>query len=135
MTIYTTFPGSGGEFFFKVFTIYGHSCHINHVTWAVWIKFHSLHPYRLYIKYGYNGPSDFRGDALNLQNMRNLSQRSKNDLDLLYSQIFMNSFRKLSIPIFKSKSSKLSLKYMFKHFSIFDLAIKKVKVNQRSPFV
>ena len=27
--------GSGEEFFFKVFTIYGHGGHLGHVTWTI----------------------------------------------------------------------------------------------------
>ena len=42
-----------------------------------------------YMKFGYNWLSGFWGDVWKCQTMRVLSQRSKNDLDLLYSQIFM----------------------------------------------
>ena len=51
------------------------------------------------MKLGYNWLSDFRGDAKNCQNMRVLVQRSKNDFYLLYSQIFINSFSQLHIPV------------------------------------
>ena len=33
--------GSGGEDFFKVFTIYGHGGHLGHVTWTVYTSFRS----------------------------------------------------------------------------------------------
>ena len=62
------------------------------------------------MKLGYNWASGFGGDALNLQNMRDQGKRLKNDLDLLYSQVCMKSFGKLSIPIVKPKSLKLSMK-------------------------
>ena len=37
----------------------------------------------------YNWPSGFRGDIWNFNTRRVLGQRSNNDLDLFYSQIFM----------------------------------------------
>ena len=52
------------------------------------------------MKFGYDWLSDLR-DTSNCQNMRVLVQRSKNDLLLLYSQVFINSFSKLHIPIFR----------------------------------
>ena len=59
---------------------------------------------------------------------------SKNDLDLLFAQIFMYSSRQLCVPIFFTLISKLSIKSHVQAFPIFDLAIKMVKVNQRSSF-
>ena len=50
------------------------------------------------MKFGFDWLSDLR-DAENCQNMRVLVQRSKNDLHLFYSQIFVNSYSKLHIPI------------------------------------
>ena len=48
--------------FFKVFTIYGHGGHLSHVTWTVWTNFCSLVLRRLRMKFGFNRPSDFRGE-------------------------------------------------------------------------
>ena len=56
------------------------------------------------------GPVVLEQIVWNCQNLRFLGQRSKNDLDLLYWQIFMYSLRWLYIPIFRPKSSKLSMK-------------------------
>ena len=39
--------GSGEEDFLKVFTIYGHDGHLGHVTWTIYINFHSPFPRRL----------------------------------------------------------------------------------------
>ena len=39
--------GSGEEDFLKVFTIYGHSGHLGHVTWIIYINFRSTFPRRL----------------------------------------------------------------------------------------
>ena len=44
------------------------------------------------MKFCYNWPSGFL-DVRNCHTMRDLVQKSKNDFDLLYSQIFMNSLR------------------------------------------
>ena len=51
--------GSGEEYLFKVFTIYGHG---GHVTWTIYINFRSLFPRRLQIKFGFDWPSGFRGE-------------------------------------------------------------------------
>ena len=51
------------EDFFKVFTIYGHGGHLGQVTWTIWINFRSPVPRRLYMKFGFNQPSCFRGDV------------------------------------------------------------------------
>ena len=56
------------------------------------------------------GPVVLEQILWNCQNLRFLGQRSKNDLDLLYSHIFMYSLRWLYIPIFRPKSSKLTMK-------------------------
>ena len=54
--------GSGGENFFKVFTIYRHGGHFGHVTWTIYINFRSPFPRRLHIKFGFDWPSGFRGE-------------------------------------------------------------------------
>ena len=41
-----------GEDFLKVFTIYGQGGHLGHVTWNIYINFHSLPneaPYRIWL--------------------------------------------------------------------------------------
>ena len=55
--------GSGEEDF-KVFTIYGHSSHLSHVTWTIYINFLSPFPRRLHIKFGFDWPSGFRGEGV-----------------------------------------------------------------------
>ena len=86
---------------------------MGHVTWTVWtFLFHifvfstpgwlvgcfgfngplrqyfslyrAVHPWWLYVKFGYNWPSGFCGDVKK-NTMRVLSQSSKNDLTILYS--------------------------------------------------
>ena len=56
--------GSGGEDFFKVFTIYGHGGHLGHKTWTIYTNFCSPFPRRLHIKFGFDWPSGFRGEDL-----------------------------------------------------------------------
>ena len=51
-----------GEDFLKVFTIYGHDGHLGHVTWTIYIHFHSPFQMRLHIKFGFDWPSGFRGE-------------------------------------------------------------------------
>ena len=48
----------------KVFTIYGHGGDLGHVTWTICTKFGSPFPRRLHIKFGFDWPSGFRGEAL-----------------------------------------------------------------------
>ena len=73
--------------------------------------------------------------------MRDLDQKSKKDLDLLNSQLFIYSLRILYRPILIPKSSILSIEsyilavsYIKAPDSKSDIATKKVKANQRSSF-
>ena len=50
--------GSGEDF--KGFTIFGHGGHLCHVTWTIYINFHSLFRKRLHMKFGIDWPSGFR---------------------------------------------------------------------------
>ena len=45
---------------FVACTIYGHGGHIGHVTWAIYLKFLSLFPRRLHMKFGFDWPGGFR---------------------------------------------------------------------------
>ena len=56
--------GSGEEDFLKVFTIYRHGGHLDHVTWTFYINFLSSLPRRLQIKFGFDWPSGFRGEDI-----------------------------------------------------------------------
>ena len=67
--LHTKFQGHRSAFWFrrrrflKVFTIYWHGAHLGQVTWTVWTYFRSPVPRRLHMKFGFNWPSDFRGDV------------------------------------------------------------------------
>ena len=50
---------SGEEDFLRVFTIYGRGGHLGYVTQMSRTKFRSPYPRRLYIKFGFDGPSGF----------------------------------------------------------------------------
>ena len=45
--------GSGEEDFFKVFNIYGHGSHVDHVTQLICINFHSYSPSRFHMNFGF----------------------------------------------------------------------------------
>ena len=53
--------GSGEEDF-KGLIIYSHGGHLGHVTWPIYINFLSPLPRRLHLKFGFDWPSDFRGE-------------------------------------------------------------------------
>ena len=57
-------PFGSREDFLRVFTIYGHGGHLDHVTQMPWINFPSPDPWRLYMKFGFNWPSSFGEDDL-----------------------------------------------------------------------
>ena len=51
--------GSGEEDFLRVFTIYGHGCHLGHVTRIMSSDFHFLVPESFQTKFGLEWPSSF----------------------------------------------------------------------------
>ena len=62
--LHTKFPenrpvGSGEEDVLRVFTIYGHSGHLGHVTRIMLINFHFLVPESFQTKFGSEWPSSF----------------------------------------------------------------------------
>ena len=102
------------------------------MTWTFWTNFLSLSPWRLCMKFGYNWPSGFSGNVWNYGNIRILGQRSKNNLDPLYSPIFVVLI-KMTVYIFRPKSSLLimiSFVLVFSHIkapeSTFELTIEEV---------
>ena len=56
--------GSGEEDFLKVFAIYSHGAHFDHVTWTIYINFHSPFPRMFHMKFGFDWPSRFREEDL-----------------------------------------------------------------------
>ena len=43
-------------------TIYGHGHHLGHVTWIIYIQISSPFLQMLHMKFGFDWPSDFRGE-------------------------------------------------------------------------
>ena len=67
--LHTKFPenrpdGSGEEDFLRVFTIYGHGCHLGHVTQMQRTNFGSPYQRRLHINFGFDWPSGFGEEDL-----------------------------------------------------------------------
>ena len=56
--------GSGEEDFLKIFAIYSHGGHLDHVTWTIYINFRSPFLRMLHMKFGFDWPSGFRGEDL-----------------------------------------------------------------------
>ena len=94
--------GYGEKDFWRVFTIYGHGGHLGHVTSIM--------------------SSDFHFEFLYVHD---LGQRSRNDLDLQYSHIFIKSICLRSLAAIVSEKSTV---FTFSHrktlVTKFDLAIK-----------
>ena len=62
------------------------------------------------MEYGYNWHTGFWGDALNLQNKRDLGESLRNDFDLLYSQLLMYFWATVYTKNFRTKFLKLTMK-------------------------
>ena len=100
--------GSGEEGFRSVFTIYGHACHLGHVTRIMSSVFISL-----YLK-------DFIQNLiqiciavsekinLNFLYVHDLGPRSRNDIDLQYSHIFIYSIRFQLLLLLRSLAAIVS---------------------------
>ena len=71
---------------------------------------------------------------MNLPDSESPGSKVKNDIDPLYSQIFIYLLRQFSISIFRRQSSKLSKKSYVPAFYHIGLCNKKLKVI-RWPFV
>ena len=52
-------PSGSGEDFLRVFTIYGHGCHLGHLTQMPRTNFRFPYPRRLHIKFGFDRASGF----------------------------------------------------------------------------
>ena len=52
-------PASSEEDFRRVFTIYGHGCHLGHVTSIILINFHFLVSESFHTKFSSEWPSSF----------------------------------------------------------------------------
>ena len=139
--LHTNFRGnrsadSGEEDFIRVFTIYGPGGHLGHVTSIVSSDFHFLVPesfHKNVVKISKVNSEKIRFEFLYVHDPR---PRSRNDLNLQYSHIFIYSIRCLLQLTFKSlaaivseKSTVFTFSYRKALVTEFDLAVNWVKVN------
>ena len=59
-------PSGSGVAFLKVFAIYSHGGHLDHVTLTIYTNFHSLFLRMLHIKFGFDWSSSFREEDVSI---------------------------------------------------------------------
>ena len=94
----------------KGFTIYGHGGHLGHVTSIMSSIFHFLVPEAFVQNLVQIGTVVSEKIWFEFSYVNDLGPRSRNDLDLQYSQTFRNSIRCLLLPIFRSLAAIVSEK-------------------------
>ena len=102
--------GSGEEDFLRVFTIYGHGGHLDHVTSIFHQIFISLYLKAFIKNLVQNGPVVCEKIRFKFLYVHDLGPRSSNNLDLQYSHTFMKSISCLYLPTFRSQASIVSEK-------------------------
>ena len=122
--------GSRVEDFLTVFTIYGRGGHLGHVTSIMSSVFDVLVPESFHTKFVSDQHSSSEKIQFEFLYVNDLWPRSRNDLDLQYSHIFIYSFRCLLLLPFGSlvaivyeKSTVFTFFYR-KAVNKFDLAVK-----------
>ena len=107
---------------FEGFLPYGHGGHLGHVISIMSSDFHFLVPKSFHTKFG--------SIQFEFLYVHDLGPRSRNDLDLQYSHIFIYSIRCLLLPfrslaaIVSEKSTVFTFSYGKAQITKFDLAIK-----------
>ena len=94
----------------KGFTIYGHGGHLGHVTSIISSDFHFLVPESFHTKFGSDRHSSFEKIQFEFLYVHDLGPRSRNDLDLQYSHIFIYLIRCLLLLTFRSLAAIVSEK-------------------------
>ena len=102
--------GSGEKDFFKVFTIYVHGGHLGHVTSITLTNFISLYLKAFIQNLVQNGTVVSEKIWFEFLYVHDLGPRSRNDLDLQFSHIFMKSISCLYLQTFRSHGSIVSAK-------------------------
>ena len=111
-------PAGSGEEFLRVYTIYGCSGHLGHVTSIMSSDFHLLAPesfHKNLVQIGTIVSEKIRFEFLYVHG---LGPRSRNDLDLQYSHTFIYSIRCLLLLTFRSLAAIVSEKstvFTFSH--------------------
>ena len=94
----------------KVFTIYGHGGHLGHVTSIMSSDFHFLVPESFHKKLVQIGTVVSEKIRFEFLYVHDLGPRSRNDLDLQYSNTFIHSNRCLLLLTFRSLATIVSEK-------------------------
>ena len=102
--------GSGEEDFLRVFTIYGRGGHLGHVTSIMSSDFHFHVPESFHAKFGQIGTVVSEKIQFEFLYVHDLGPRSRNDLDLQYSHIFIHSIRCMLLLTFRSLAANVSEK-------------------------
>ena len=102
--------GSGEEDFLRVFTIYGRGGHLGHVTSIMSSDFHFHVPESFHTKFWSYRHSNSEKIQFEFLYVHDLGPRSRNDLDLQYSHIFIYSIRCMLLLTFRSLAAIVSEK-------------------------
>ena len=89
--------GSGELDFLRIFTIYWHGGHLGHVTSIMSSDFQFLVPESFHTKFGSNQHVVSEKIQFEFLYVHDLGPRSRNDLDLQYSHIFIFLIRCLHV--------------------------------------
>ena len=125
--------GSGEEDFegFLPYNYYECGCHLGHVLSIKSPDFHFIVPETFHTNLVHIGRVVSEKIQFEFLYVHDLGPRSRNDLDLQYSQIFIYSIRCLLLPNFRSlaaivseKSTVFTFSYRKAQITKFDLAIK-----------
>ena len=100
----------------RAFTIYGCGGHLGHVTSIMSADFHFVVPESIQTKLVQIGTVVSEKIQFEVLNVHDLWPRSRNDLDLQYSHIFIYSIRCLLISTFRSLAAIVSEKSTVFHF-------------------
>ena len=124
-------PVQEKKIFVGFFIIYGRGGHLGHVTSIMSSDFHFLVPKSFHKKLVQIGTAVSEKIRLEFLYVHDLGPRSRNDLDLLYSQTYIYSIRCLLLLTFRSLAAMVSEKFTVFTFSYrktsdtkFDLAVK-----------
>ena len=102
--------GSGEGVFFRVFTIYGRGGHLGHVTSIMSSYFHIMYLKAFIQSFGQIGTVVSEKIQFEFLYVHDLGPRSRNDLDLQYSHIFIYSIRCMLLLTFRSLAAIVSEK-------------------------
>ena len=119
--LHTKFRGNrhagSGEGFRRGFTIYGRGGHLGHVTSIMSSDFHFLVPESFHTKFDSDRYSSFSEKPSNFLYIHDFGPRSRNDLDLQFSHIFIYSIRCQLLLPFRSLAAIVSEKFTVFTFS------------------